>query len=64
MSLPKSHPSNIKQYIHDSIRKEGLNHDEGMNKFIAAMRKCFAQETEIEAFMMWKIFDKVLKSGR
>ena len=62
MTLPKDHPSNIKQFIHDSIGREGLNTDTGMQKIIDAMKKCFGQETEIESFMLWKKFDKVLRN--
>ena len=62
LTLPKDHPSNLKQFIHDSIGKEGLNADDGMEKLVNAMKKCFAHETEIEAFMAWKKFDKVKRS--
>ena len=54
MSLPKNDPSNIKQFINDSIGVEDLNKDDGITKLIDAMKKAFKQEGEIEAFTKWK----------
>ena len=59
MSLPKNDPSNIKQFINDSIGVEDLNKDDGITKLIDAMKKAFKEEGEIEAFTKWKAFDKV-----
>ena len=59
MSLPKNEPSNIKKFINNSIVVEDLNKDDGIDKLIAAMRKAFQQEGEIEAFSKWKEFDRV-----
>ena len=59
MSLLKNDPSNIKQSINDSIGIEDLSKDDGMDKLIAAMKKAFREEGEIEAFTKWKEFDKV-----
>ena len=59
MSLPKNEPSNIKQFINDSIGIEDLNKDDGIDKLIAAMKKAFQQEGEIEVFSKWKEFDRV-----
>ena len=59
MSLPKNYPSNIMQSINDSIGIEDLSKDDGMDKLIAAMKKAFQEEGEIEAFTKWKEFDKV-----
>ena len=54
MSLPKNDPSNIKQSISDSIGIEDLSKDDGMDKLIAAMKKAFQEEGEIEASTKWK----------
>ena len=59
MSLPKNEPSNIKQFINDSIGVADLNKDDGIDKLIEAMKKAFQQEGEIEAFAKWKEFDRV-----
>ena len=59
MSLPKDEPSNIKQFINDSIGIDNLSKDDGIDKLIEAMKKAFQQEGEIEAFSKWKEFDKV-----
>ena len=59
MSLPKDDPSNIKQFINDSIGVADLNKDDGIDKLIQAMKKAFQDESEIEAFTKWKEFDKV-----
>ena len=59
MSLPKNDPSNIKQFINDSIGVADLNKDDGIDKLIQAMKKAFQEEGEIEAFTKWKEFDKV-----
>lgn len=63
MSLPKDEPSNIKQFINDSIGIDNLSKDDGMDKLIEAMKKAFQQEGEIEAFSKWKEFDKVKRKG-
>ena len=49
MSLPKNEPSNIKQFINDSIGVADLNKDDGIDKLIEAMKKAFQQEGKIEA---------------
>merc|ERR1711895_161025 len=59
MSLPKNDPSNIKQFLNDSIGVEDLGKDDGIDKLIEAMKKAFQEEGEIEAFTKWKEFDKV-----
>ena len=59
MSLPKNDPSNIKQFINDSIGVTDLSKDDGIDKLIEAMKKAFKEEGEIEAFSKWKEFDKV-----
>ena len=59
MSLPKNDPSNIKQFINDSIGVTDLSKDDGIDKLIEAMKKAFQEEGEIEAFSKWKEFDKV-----
>ena len=59
MSLPKNDPSNIKQFINDSISVDDLNKDEGITKLIEAMKEVFKEEGEIEVFSKWKEFDKV-----
>ena len=59
MSLPKNDPSNIKQFINDSIGVADLSKDDGIDKLIQAMKKAFQEEGEIEAFTKWKEFDKV-----
>ena len=59
MSLPKNEPSNIKQFINDSIGVADLNKDDGIDKLIEVMKKAFQQEGEIEAFAKWKEFDRV-----
>jgi hypothetical protein len=59
LSLPTDEPSNIKQFINDSIGPDDLAKDDGIDKLIAAMKEAFEQEGEIEAFTKWKEFDKV-----
>ena len=59
MSLPKNNPSNIKQFINDSIGVEDFNMDDEITKLIEAMKKAFKEEGEIEAFTKWKEFNKV-----
>ena len=39
MSLPKDEPSNIKQFINDSIGIDNLSKDDGIDKLIEAMKK-------------------------
>ena len=59
MSLPKDDPSNIKQFINDSIGVADLNKDDGIDKLIQAMKKALPEEGEIEVFTKWKEFNKV-----
>ena len=58
MSLPKNDPSNIRQFINDSIGVADLNNDDRITKLTEPMKKAFI-EGEIEAFSKWKEFDKV-----
>ena len=48
MSLPKNEPSNIKQFINNSIRIEDLHKDDGIKKIIAVLKKAFQEEAEID----------------
>ena len=48
MSLPKNDPSNIKQFINNSIRIEDLHKDDGIKKIIAVLKKAFQEEAEID----------------
>ena len=47
VSLPKIV---IKYYINDSIGLKNLNKDDGIGKLIAAIKRAFEQESEIEVF--------------
>merc|ERR1711890_182954 len=57
--MGKNDPSNIKQFINDSIGVTDLSKDDGIDKLIEALKKAFQEEGEIEAFSKWKEFDRV-----
>ena len=59
MALPKTTPSKIKQFINHSIGVEDFNKDDGITK---CNEEGFKDENEIEAFMIWKKFDKVRRN--
>ena len=59
MALSKTTPSKIKQFINHSIGVEDFNKDDGITK---CNEEGFKDENEIEAFMIWKKFDKVRRN--
>ena len=51
-------PTVIKHFINDSIGMEDFNEDDGIDKFIVAIRKTFEQESKTKVSSKWKVFDE------